>query len=308
MSTLQPSGSLRPGLDWELDFYSRPILEADGRKRWELLICSSPDPGAGPGRGEPPDGPSAGFRWHRACPADNVNSIWLRQGIEAALTAAAEQGWGRPRRLRCWRGSMRTMVQRAAEGLGLELVPSRRCYQLVEWLQQRQREVYPHEPGYLAGPLAPAPQPLRPVPVPLPEAVRGQSWDWATLPAAALAEAGEWEIGFAGLMPLPTHLATDVSVPGIRLFSRARALAIAGWLAGLEPVRLEIEGRRLVLEAGLEDRWLLATLTDEEAAAAALAFATARDQAAGLQFIAVLSEPGAAGVEGFWMLRDLPDG
>ena len=29
--------------DWELDFYSRPILEADGKKRWELLITSSPD-------------------------------------------------------------------------------------------------------------------------------------------------------------------------------------------------------------------------------------------------------------------------
>ena len=24
--------ALRPSLDWELDFYSRPILEADGRK------------------------------------------------------------------------------------------------------------------------------------------------------------------------------------------------------------------------------------------------------------------------------------
>ena len=30
------------GADWELDFYSRPILEADGRKRWELLITATP--------------------------------------------------------------------------------------------------------------------------------------------------------------------------------------------------------------------------------------------------------------------------
>ena len=28
--------------DWELDFYSRPILEKDGKKRWELLIISTP--------------------------------------------------------------------------------------------------------------------------------------------------------------------------------------------------------------------------------------------------------------------------
>ena len=30
------------GTDWELDFYSRPILEADGRKRWELLVTTTP--------------------------------------------------------------------------------------------------------------------------------------------------------------------------------------------------------------------------------------------------------------------------
>ena len=29
--------------DWELDFYSRPIIEADGKKRWELLITSTED-------------------------------------------------------------------------------------------------------------------------------------------------------------------------------------------------------------------------------------------------------------------------
>ena len=33
--------------DWELDFYSRPILEPDGKKRWELLISSTPELGGG---------------------------------------------------------------------------------------------------------------------------------------------------------------------------------------------------------------------------------------------------------------------
>ena len=114
--------AVRPSLDWELDFYSRPILEADGRKRWELLICSSADVLQGDS-----DPAFSGFRWQQDCPADSVNSIWLRQAIETALAEAQRQGWQAPRRLRCWRGSMRTMVQRAAAGLGLELVPSRRC-------------------------------------------------------------------------------------------------------------------------------------------------------------------------------------
>ena len=289
-------------LHWELDYYSRPILEPDGKKRWELLICSTPIPGEAP----------SSFRRVVTCPAASVNSIWLREALEAALAEAHDQGFAPPRRLRCWRPSMRTMVRRAAEGLGLELVPSRRTYALVEWLQQREREVYPAEEGYLAGPLAPPPNPIRPVPVPLPEAARGERWAWATLPLGALASAAEWDSGFAGLVPLPAGpagqpLDPEAPVPGIRLFSASRALAIAGWLAGLEPVRLELDGRQLVLEAGLEDRWLVSDLQGEEADAAARAFAEARERAGGMQFIAVQASEQEPRFAGFWMLRDLPD-
>ena len=284
--------------DWELDYYSRPILESDGKKRWELLICTTPAPGS----------PAAEFRWVQACPAASVNSIWLKQALEAALEACSAEGFGRPRRLRCWRGSMRTMVQRAAEGLGLELVPSRRCYALVSWLQERERSVYPLESGYMAGPLAPPPQPIRAIAVPLPEAARGDRWAWATLPAAALADATEWEMGFSGLVPLPAGLDPKTPVTGIRLFSASRALAMAGWIAGLEPVRLAIADQQLILEAGLEDRWLLTNLQEEEAASADQAFARARQDAGGLQFIAVQASEEDQRFEGFWLLRDLPDG
>lgn len=289
-------------LDWELDYYSRPILEPDGKKRWELLICSTPLPGQ----------EQRSFRRVVSCPAGSVNSIWLREALQGALAEAHGEGFAPPRRLRCWRASMRTMVQRAAEGLGLELVPSRRTYALVEWLQQREREVYPAEEGYMAGPLAPPPTPIRPVPLPLPEAARGDRWAWATLPLGALAGAGDWDCGFAGVVPMPgapdgAPLDPEAPVPGIRLFSASRSLAIAGWLAGLEPVRLEVEGRQLVLEAGLEDRWLLSTLPADEAEAAAQALAAARQRSGGLQFIAVQASEQDGDFAGFWMLRDLPD-
>ena len=303
MSPTPVSAAVQSGPDWELDYYSRPILDAEGKKLWELLICASPDPQ----RTAVDEGDDPSFRWMRICPAGNVNSVWLRQALEAALQEAGEAGLAPPRRLRCWRGSMRTMVQRAAEGLGMELVPSRRCYSLVEWLQQREAEVYPQQPGYMAGPLAPPPQSIQPVAVPLPEAARGDRWSWATLSASALAEANGWEIGFAGLLPLPA-VDPEAAIPGIRLFSRQRSLAIAGWLAGLEPVRLEIVGDQLVLEAGMEDRWLLATLPAAEAEAAAQAFETAREQAAGLQFLAVQGAEDQPRFDGFWMLRALPDG
>ena len=280
--------------DWELDYYSRPILEPDGKKRWELLICSTPAQGAA-------------FRWSLNCPASSVNSSWLRQALEQALAAATAQGFAPPRRLRCWRGAMRTMVQRAAEPLGVEVVPSRRCYALVEWLQERMATVYPHEEGFMAGPLAPPPQPIQPLATPLPEAARGDSWSWASLPLGALRDAADWDVSFAGLVPLPSDLDDEALVSGLRLFSASRSLAIAGWLAGLEPVRLEVADHQLVLEAGMEDRWLLGSLPPEEATAAAEAFRAARLQTAGIQFIAVQSSESQPGFDGFWILRDLPD-
>ena len=203
---------------------------------------------------------------------------------------------------------MRAMVQRAAEGLGLELVPSRRCYGLNEWLRERQATVYPQEPGYMAGPLAPPPQPIAPVALPLPEAARGDNWSWATLSVATLAEAGGWEIAFPGLVALPDRVDPATPVPGIRLFSSRRALAIAGWLSGLEPARLEVCSGQLVLEAGLEDRWILARLPEEEARLATAALEEARERAGGLQFIAIQASEEASTLEGFWLLRDLPDG
>ncbi len=283
--------------DWELDFYSRPVLEPDGKKRWELLICSS--------QGLDPS--QAQFRWVLRCPATSVNSLWLRDALGDALAAAAEQGFAPPRRIRCWRSSMRAMVQRAAEALALDVLASRRCYALIEWLLERQREVYPAEEGYLAGPLAPPPTPIQPLAVPLPEAARGERWSWASLPLGSLRDADQWTIDFPGLVPLPAGLDDGRMVTGLRLFSSNRALAIAGWLAGLEPVRLSVAGQQLVLEAGLEDRWLLGNLAAEEAAAAADALEQARLLAGGVQFLAVQASEDQPGFTGFWLLRDLPE-
>jgi hypothetical protein len=291
------AGMATPQSDWELDYYSRPILEADGKKRWELLVCSTPS-------GLIAD---HSFRFALNCPASSVNSQWLKQALEQAVAQAVAEGHAPPRRLRCWRASMRTMVQRACESLELELIPSRRCYALVEWLQQRQQDVYPSEDGYMAGPLAPPPLPIQPMPLPLPEAARGDSWSWASLPLGALREAAEWDVSFAGLVPLDASLPDDAMVSGLRLFSASRSLAIAGWIAGLEPVRLEVSGCQLVLEAGLEDRWLLGTLAEDEAQAATQAFSAARQHTGGVQFLAVQSGESQAGFDGFWLMRDLPD-
>jgi hypothetical protein len=53
-----PSTSVPTTDTWELDFSSRPILDARGKKRWELLVCS-------------PDGSWVYSRWF---PNNKINS------------------------------------------------------------------------------------------------------------------------------------------------------------------------------------------------------------------------------------------
>ncbi|QNI74102.1 Tab2/Atab2 family RNA-binding protein [Synechococcus sp. NOUM97013] len=289
------SGSAREA-DWELDFYSRPILEADGKKRWELLIISTPDISH-----------RECFRFAKRCPANEVNSTWLAAALREAIAQAENEGWKAPRRLRAWRSAMRTMVQRAATELKLEMVSSRRTYALLDWLEEREKTVYPQEEGFMAGPLAPPPSPVVTPPLPLPEAVRGDAWSWAGLPLGSLKDAGEWPMGFNGLLPVPSALDLNQQVPGLRLFSRTRALALAGWLGGLEPVRLRVTANQLILDAGQDDSWLVSDLAPQEAGQIDEALKQSCKDVQGLQFIAIQSAPDSERFEGFWMLRDQPE-
>ena len=279
--------------DWELDFYSRPILEPDGKKRWELLIISSPC-----------EGTTSCFRFEKRCPAGSVNSTWLTSALTEAIANAQQQGWSVPRKLRAWRSSMRTMVQRAASELGLEMVPSRRTYALFDWIAEREQDLYPKEEGYMAGPLAPPPAPVSTPPRPLPESVRGDAWNWAELPASALRDAAEWPIGFRSLLPVPSSINDDQVIPGLRLFSQTRGLALAGLLGGIEPVRLRVSGTQLLLDAGQDDCWLVSDLSSDEAKHVSALMKQASEHADGLQFISVQTSPEAERFEGFWMLRD----
>ena len=188
--------------DWEVDFYSRPILENDGKKRWELLITSTQDFAS----------PEV-FRWEKKCPASQVNSIWLTSALEEALLDSRNKGWGLPKKLRCWRTSMKTMIKKACEKVGIEVIESRRTFSLSEWLLERERDVYPNEEGYITGPIAPSPSPILNQPEPLPEALRGDAWSFSTMQIEDLREAREWDMGFNSLIPIKSNLKnTDMLV------------------------------------------------------------------------------------------------
>ncbi len=280
--------------DWELDFYSRPIIEADGKKRWELLIASSEY-----------FKEKESFKWEKICPAGKVNSIWLEEALNEAITEAKRQGWEPPLKLRCWRTSMKTMITKAALKVDIEVVPSRRTFSLLDWLIQREKDFYPTQKGYMAGPIAPPQTQILNQPEPLPETIRGDAWSFALLPLGTLLEADEWPIEFSGLLPIKETYDLSTQIPGLRLFSKSRALALAGWLGGLEPVKLVLEGTQLLLEAGQDDRWLVTDMTNKASEEAQKLLINSREKAGGIQFISIQTTPEERKFTGFWMLRDM---
>ena len=202
---------------------------------------------------------------------------------------------------------MKTMIKRAADQIGIELISSRRTYSLLEWLIDRERNLYPHQKGYIGVNLAPPANPITNQAIPLPEEVRGESWSFASLSLNTLREADEWEIEFSNLIPIKDSIDENIFIPGIRLFSSQRSLALAAWLGGLEPAKLLIQGTQIILEAGQADRWLVTDVEEEAKNAIKKNFQNAKRDADGLQFISVQKSAEQNSLDGFWMLRDIGD-
>ncbi|HEY9849286.1 MAG TPA: Tab2/Atab2 family RNA-binding protein [Leptolyngbyaceae cyanobacterium] len=284
------------GTIWELDFYSRPIFDENKKKQWEVLLCeSSLDVG---------DSSDSIFRYSQFCPNNQVNSVWLQKAIEEAIAQSGQT----PQKIRFFRTQMNNMITKACENLGIPAAPSRRTFNLQQWLKQRMEEVYPTYPGFT--PAGPNPSVFMPgqEPQALPDALRGNKWMFVTLEAAAFEEMGEWEIGFKEAFPLQARgVKPDDRIPGTIIFSD-RALPLAAWISGLELACLRFESgpqAKLVLETGVSESWILANIKDAATLAEAKGFEQAKQKAQQVHFLAVQSDPQAESFAGFWLLEDL---
>lgn len=286
------------GSIWELDFYSRPVLDENQKKVWELLVCQSPL--------DIRTDPKSLFRYAQYCPNTQVNSVWLRTALQEAIAQAGVT----PVKFRFFRRQMNNMITKACQDLGIPAQPSRRTLALQQWLQQRWEEVYPQEPGYQPG-TNPSVKLETLSPQRLPDALMGQQWTFVNLEAAALAEMPEWEIDFSEAFPLSmVGIMPETQVPGLLIFS-PRALPLSGWLSGLELSSVKFVDRpvaRLLLETGVNDSWILANLKDLKTITEAKEFTAAKQKANGVHFLAVQSNPAAESFAGFWLLQesDLP--
>ena len=280
--------------DWELDFYSRPIIEKNGKKRWELIISSSKNFKT-----------NDIFLWNKICPANEVNSIWLTKSLSEALNDAEKKGWAKPSKIRFWRASMKSIIKKSIENVGIEALVSRRTYELFDRIEFLEKEVYPLENGYVRGVLAPSFSSIENDAKPLPEAIRGDALTISELSIEELKSAQNWPIEFGDIFPIQESLKDQNLVPGLRLFSKDRSLALAAWFSSLEPVKLQIEKNQLILEASEDNKWLVTDLSKKDANALNDKFTKTKNDSLGYQFISIQSTPFVEKFSGFWILRDI---
>jgi hypothetical protein len=272
--------------EWELDFYSRPVQGPDGKKLWELLVTDA----------------QGTFQHVEAVPSNCVNSRELRARVQRLIDDTPLK----PKKIRFFRTQMKNMISIALNELPDVLaLPSRATYQLYDWIDERQREVYPAMAGYRP----PRPEaPMIKLPVKLPEQLRGEKYAFVTLPYAEFVPGGsitQENIGFGSLCPLP-RVAPDAEsiVHGVVIFSR-RSAAIAAWLTGVDLafVKATLESRELLLEVGLDTQYLLARVRAQQQLEAQL-FEEGKERTSGLHFLSVQRDPEADEPDGFWLLKD----
>jgi RNA-binding protein Tab2/Atab2 len=283
------------GSIWELDYYSRPILDENNKKIWEVLVCESPL--------DTRTKADSLFRYAQYCPSTQVNSGWLRTALQEAINQAGVA----PLKIRFFRRQMNNMITKACQDVGIPAQPSRRTLMLNQWLQERNEQVYPQEVGYQEGTNTSV-RLESPLPQRLPDALEGQQWIFVTLTGADFAEMHEWEIGFGESFPIEfANLSPESRIPGVLIFS-PRALPLAGWMSGLELAWLRLDtskGTRLVLETGATESWILANIKNPQTITEAKSFEEAKQKANGVHFIGVQFDRQAESFAGFWLLQEV---
>lgn len=274
------------GREWELDCYSRPVMNDDGKKLWELLLTDS----------------QSDFRYVKVLPSNLVNSRNVRKVIEDVLEAAPV----RPKTIRFFRNQMFNMLTIALQGIpNLEVKPSRATANLFMWLQDREDYLYPKMKGY-------NPQ-LRQQTIfdyevnkadPLPDVIKSEKYAFVALPAEAFwkQEVSAENIKQGKMIPIRDMPPTGW-IHGITLFT-SRAKSVAAWLNGMEisHMKAELVSRELLMHTGISSQFIVALLTDKQKKEAQI-FEKGKNDAVGYHFLSVQEKPDSEEVEGFWLLR-----
>jgi hypothetical protein len=272
---------------WQVDFYRRPMQNEAGQPLWELVVCDV-------------SGILQKTRW---CPQAEANAAWL-------VSALQQMGGDRlPDRLQVFRPQAVSLVQEAAQRLGITMEATRQVSALKQLLQER-AAVYPTLAGYTRQPYEPVTL-ESPPPIPIPEALWGDRWRFGAIAASEILPTFEHK-------PIPirsiptTHLPVNVGIsstqliPGVIIDGGRISMRLARWLVDAHPVYLTYipgDPDGVLLEASLVDRWILATFDDADVKTAAQTFQERQQAAKGLHFLLVQPDDSGMTYSGMWLLR-----
>ena len=272
---------------WQADFYRRPLRDETGKPLWELLICDS----------------AQTFQFSALCRQSEANSNWLAVQFQQAQTQKL------PDTIQVFRPQSLSLIEAAGKVLGVKVEATRRTATLKTLLQQRAQE-YSSLPNYTNEAYR-AIDLETPPPIPLPENLWGDRWRFASLRAGDILEAIQGrpipilempEL----LLPLNLGLASTIPIPGVVIDGGRQSMRLARWLQEAKPFALNyIAGAPdgLILEAGLADRWVVATFEDSEVKAAAETYQQRKQLSKGLHFLLVQPDDSGMTYTGFWLLN-----
>ena len=273
---------------WQLDFYRRPLQDDNGKPLWELLICDE----------------SMNFIYGEFCPQAEASAVWMRSQLQLAKTKAG--GW--PPYISVFRPQSVSLTEVACRELPVEVRPERDVPTLKQWLRSR-TAWYSTLPNHIHEPYDPLAID-RPAPTPMPDYLMGESWQFAAIGATELARLEQEPIPIRqpsdALSPVTLGLPSTVLIPGVIIDGGRQSMALAQWLQSANPVMLQyIAGPPdgLLLEAGLSDRWIMATFEDEVVAGAARTFTERKLAAEGLHFLLVRPDDSGVTFTGLWLLQ-----
>ncbi|CAL5201697.1 unnamed protein product [Lathyrus oleraceus] len=281
-------------LSWELDFCSRPILDARGKKLWELVVCDK----------------SLSLQYTKYFPNNVINSITLKDSI---VGICDELDLPVPRNIRFFRAQMQTIITKACKELDIVALPSKRCLSLLLWLEERFETVYSKHPGFQKGskPLLPLDNPF---PTKLPEDLFGERWAFVQLPYSAVREeasASEERFGYGSGLDLDLlgiEIDEKTLIPGLAVAS-SRAKDLSAFMNELELCTIEADAARanLTLSVAISTRYVYATYKKTPTSTKeSEAWEAAKKASGGLHFLAIQNELDSEKCVGFWLLLDLP--
>ncbi len=273
---------------WQADFYRRPLRDAAGKPLWELLICDA----------------ARSFEFSAFCSQSQANSTWLASQLQQQ-TKIHQQ----PDRIQVFRPQSLSLIRATGKVLGITVEATRRTSALKLLLQSRAQE-YSSMPNY-TGESYSAIVLESPAPIPLPENLWGDNWRFASLPAGDIEDAFQsrpvpiLEMP-ESLLPLNLALASTVPIPGVVIDGGRQSMQLARWLQDAKPFALNyIAGvpDGLILEAGLADRFVVATFADDEVKEAAKIYEQRKLLSKGLHFLLVQPDDSGMTYTGFWLLN-----